>query len=557
MRRPERRDRQALGDGGGVRALDSRGIAGAATLVMLLFILSRGTGLLREIIIGARFGTGAELDAYLAAFRIPDLLFQLVAGGALGSAFIPAFAAAWTEGSRREAWLLFSRILNLLTLFLVLLCGLAMLFAEPLTARVIAPGFSAEQQRLTASLMRWMLASTVVFGASGLIMGALNAVQHFLLPAVAPALYNCAIIAGAWLLAPHVGIHGLVIGVAVGALLHLLVQLPALLRQGVHYRFSFHWQDAQVREVARLMAPRVLGLLFVQLNFLVNTVLASGLPDGSLSALNYAWLLMLLPQGIFAQAVATVAFPTFSAQVAAGSRAQLLQTLSGLLRLILFLSIPAAFLLFILDEPLIQLLFQRGRFDAGSTQAVAYALRFYALGLVAHAVVEIVVRVFYALHDTATPVVVGVATMALNIALSLALIGGLSYGGLALANSVATGLEMLLLLLLLGRKVRKDGAEGTDGKMAPGLPVRELLTSAGRSILAAAVMAGGVLFWLAMLPAGGAIFGIPAGWAAAFAGAGLGVVIYALASHLLGGAETRQLWALARKRRANRTLTQR
>lgn len=139
MTRSERRDRQALGDGGSVRALDSRGIAGAATLVMLLFILSRGTGLLREIIIGARFGTSAELDAYLAAFRVPDLLFQLVAGGALGSAFIPAFAAAWTEGSRREAWLLFSRILNLLTLFLVVLCGLAMLFAEPLTARVIAP----------------------------------------------------------------------------------------------------------------------------------------------------------------------------------------------------------------------------------------------------------------------------------------------------------------------------------------------------------------------------------------------------------------------------------
>ena len=408
MTKPDSRARQA---GEGVRALNSRGIASAATLVILLFILSRGTGLLREMIIGARFGTSAQLDAYLAAFRIPDLLFQMVAGGALGSAFIPTFAAAWTEGSQRQAWLLFSRILNLLTLFLVLLCGLALLFAEPLTARVIAPGFSAEQQQLTASLMRWMLASTVVFGASGLIMGALNAVQHFLLPAVAPVLYNCAIIGAAWLLAPALGIHSLVIGVAAGALLHLVVQLPALLGQGGRYQFSFGVGDAQVREVARLMGPRVLGLLFVQLNFLVNTILASGLPDGSLSALNYAWLLMLLPQGIFAQAVATVAFPTFSAQVAAGDRAQLLETLTGLLRLILFLSIPAAFLLFVLDEPFIELLFQRGRFDASSTEAVAYALRFYALGLVAHAVVEIVVRVFYALHDTATPVVVGVAAM--------------------------------------------------------------------------------------------------------------------------------------------------
>ena len=548
MTTPDSRNSDAQNSYGGVRALDSKAIAGAATLVMLLFILSRGTGLLREMIIGARFGTAADLDAYLAAFRIPDLLFQLVAGGALGSAFIPTFAAAWTEDGQQQAWLLFSRVLNLLTLFLVLLCGLAMLFAEPLVAGVIAPGFPVEQQKLTASLMRWMLASTVVFGASGLIMGALNAVQHFLLPAVAPVLYNCAIITGAWLLAPVMGIHGLVIGVAGGAVLHLLVQLPALLRQNVRYRFSFRIGDAQVREVARLMGPRVLGLLFVQLNFLVNTILASGLPDGSLSALNYAWLLMLLPQGIFAQAVATVAFPTFSAQVASGNRAQLLETLSRLLRLVLFLSIPAAFLLYVLDEPFIELLFQRGRFDVASTQAVAYALRFYALGLVAHAVVEIVVRVFYALHDTATPVVAGVATMALNILLSLALIGRLSFGGLALANSIATALEMLVLLILLARKVRASNQVPGHTTTLQGLPVRQLLKSGARSLLASAIMAGALLFGLELLPAGNAVFGIPAGWVAAIVGAGLGVLIYMLASYLLGGAEIRQLAALARRR---------
>ena len=548
MTRPDSRSAEARNSNGGVRALDSRGIASAATLVMLLFILSRGTGLLREMIIGARFGTAADLDAYLAAFRIPDLLFQLVAGGALGSAFIPTFAAAWTEGSQQQAWLLFSRVLNLLTLFLVILCGLAMLFAEPLVAGVIAPGFSVEQQRLTASLMRWMLASTVVFGASGLIMGALNAVQHFLLPAVAPVLYNCAIIAGAWLLAPVLGIHGLVVGVAVGSVLHLLVQLPALLGQRVRYRFSFRIGDAQVREVVRLMGPRVLGLLFVQLNFLVNTILASGLPDGSLSALNYAWLLMLLPQGIFAQAVATVAFPTFSAQVAAGDRAQLMATLSHLLQLVLFLSIPAAFLLYVLDEPLIELLFQRGRFDAASTQAVAYALRFYALGLVAHAVVEIVVRVFYALHDTATPVVAGVATVALNILLSLALIGRLSFGGLALANSIATALEMLVLLILLARKVRAPNQAAGQATTVQGLPVRQLLTSGARSLLASAVMAAAILLGLEVLPDGGVLFGIPAGWVAAVVGGGLGVLIYVVASYLLGSAEIRQLATLARRR---------
>ena len=379
-------------------------------------------------------------------------------------------------------------------------------------------------------------------------MGALNAVQHFLTPAAAPILYNCAIIAGAWLLAPAYGVHGLAFGVAAGALLHLLVQLPALLRQGARYHFSLRWQDTLVREVAWLMGPRVLGLLFVQLNFLVNTILASGLPGGSLSALNYAWLLMLLPQGIFAQAVATVAFPTFSAQVAAGNRAQLLETLTGLLRLVLFLSIPAACLLFILDEPLIQLLFQRGRFDEASTAAVAYALRFYALGLVAHAVVEIVVRVFYALHDTATPVVVGVATMALNILLSLALIGRLSYGGLALANSIATAAEMFLLLILLDRKLRSYSGVAAQREAVQGLPVGELLTSGGRSLLAAAAMAGGIATWLALLPDGGVVLWFPLGWVAAAVGVALGLLIYALASYILGSPELRRLAALARRR---------
>lgn len=520
----------------GVRALDSKGMAAAAVLVMLLFILSRGTGLLREMIIGARFGTSADLDAYLAAFRIPDLLFQLVAGGALGSAFMPTFAAAWTDDSQQQAWLLFSRVLNLLTLFLLVLCGLTMIFAEPLTARVIVPGFSAEQQRLTASLMRWMLASTVIFGASGLIMGALNAMQHFLLPAIAPVLYNCAIIAGAWLLAPTQGIHGLVIGVAMGSILHFAVQLPGLLRQGMSYTFSFQWQDPQVRDVARLMGPRVLGLLFVQINFLINTILASGLPNGSLSALNYAWLLMLLPQGVFAQAVATVAFPTFSAQVVAGNRTQLLETLSGLLRLILFLSIPAAFLLFLLDEPFIEILFQRGRFDGTSTQAVAYALRFYALGLVAHAVVEIVVRVFYALHDTTTPVVVGITAMVLNILLSLVLIDYLSYGGLALANSIATGLEMIVLLIVLERKLQ-------------GLPFRELLTSSGRSLLATFLMAAGVVSWLLILPARSSIAWLPLGWMAAIVGLGIGIFIYGIATFLLGSSEVRLIGDLVRRQR--------
>jgi putative peptidoglycan lipid II flippase len=520
----------------------SRGqrMASATAVVMLFFVLSRVTGLLREMIIGAQFGTSADLDAYLAAFRVPDLLFQLVAGGALGSAFIPTFAQVRAKQGEAAGWLLFSRVLNLVTLLLVILAALAALFAPFLIERIIAPGFEPSQQRLAADLMRGMLIGTIVFGASGLVMGALNAIQHFVLPAAAPVLYNGAIIFGALLLAPRYGIYGLVIGVVLGSLAHFGVQIPGLLRRKASYRFDFSWQDRGVRDVARLMGPRVLGLLFVQLNFLVNTILASGLAEGSLSALNYAWLLMLLPQGIFAQAIATVAFPTFAAQIAVEDTKGLHQTLLRTLRTVLFLTIPAAVVLYVLRVPIIQVLLERGNFDAGSTAAVAYALRFFALGLVAHAVVEIVVRVFYALKDTLTPVVVGIGTMVLNILFSLWWIGWLSYGGLALANSVATGLEMILLLILLKR-------------LLPGLSIRPLIGSILRSLVAAAAMGAVLWGWLLWLAGQDIqILWLPSSWLAAIGGGILAIASYLLASLVLRNEEMGIASALLRRRLINR-----
>ncbi len=460
-------------------ALSGRRLANAALLVMVFFVLSRVAGLAREIVIGAQFGTSPELDAYLAAFRIPDILFQLVAGGALGSAFIPTFATHWAQGERLQAWQLFSRVVNLVTLLLIVITSAVALFAQPLVEQLIAPDFAPEQQLLTAQLMRWMLLSTIIFGASGLIMGALNATQHFLLPAAAPVVYNLAIIGGA-LLAPRMGINGLVLGVVAGAGLHFAVQLPGLWQAHAAYQPLLSLADPGVREVMRLMGPRVLGLFFVQMHFLVNTILASGLASGSLSALNYAWLLMLLPQGVFAQSIATAIFPTFSAQVAAGKVSAMRTSFGQILRMILFLTIPAAVLLYLLRNPLITLLLQRREFTAESTTLVAFALQFYALGLVGHAVVEIVVRAFYALHNTWTPVLAGIGAMALNIGLSFWWVGSLQHGGLALANSVATTLEMFLLLWLLRGRLG-----GIDG--------RRLLTAVGKQSLAALVMGG--LLW--------------------------------------------------------------
>jgi putative peptidoglycan lipid II flippase len=465
-----------------------RRLASAALLVMIFFLLSRIMGLVREMVVAAHFGASAELDAYLAAFRVPDLLFQLVAGGALGSAFIPTFAGYWTQGDTSGAWLLFSRVLNLVTLLLTVVAAVAALFAEPLVRYLIAPGFAPDQALLTANLMRWMLVSTVLFGASGLVMGALNAVQHFLLPAAAPVLYNLAIIAGAWWLTPAFGVYGLALGVVIGAMAHLLVQLPGLWQARARYRPSFAWRDAGVGEVVRLMGPRALGLFFVQMHFLVNTILASGLSAGSLAALNYGWLLMLLPQGIFAQSLATAAFPTLAALAAAGQLGELRHTFSRTLRLTLFLTLPSAVGLLVLSRPLVGIVLERGAFDPDSTQRVAYALQLYAVGLVGHAVLEIVVRAFYALHDTWTPVKVGVAAMGLNIGLSVLWVERLGYGGLALANSCATTIEALALLWLLHRQLH-------------GFEARRIAQALGRQALAALVMAGALWLWLAVAPA--------------------------------------------------------
>ncbi|MFB0537413.1 MAG: murein biosynthesis integral membrane protein MurJ, partial [Anaerolineae bacterium] len=276
------------------------------------FALSRVLGLAREMIIGQQFGTSGELDAYLAAFRLPDILFQLVAGGALGSAFIPTFSGYLARGAERGAWRLASAVINLVLVVLSALALLAAAFAPLLVAKVVAPGFDPAKRALTVQLMRLMLLSPVIFGVSGIVMGILNSYQHFLLPALAPIVYNLSIIGAAFFLSPSLGIQSLAVGVVVGSVLHLAVQIPALIRRGMDYSPILGLGNPGVREVGRLMAPRVLGLAVVQLNFLINTILASGLADGSLAALNFAWLLMLLPQGIFAQALATAAFPTFS-----------------------------------------------------------------------------------------------------------------------------------------------------------------------------------------------------------------------------------------------------
>ncbi len=497
-------------------------LLGAATQVMLFFALSRVTGVVRDVVILAEFDLSAQLDAYQAAFRIPDMIFEVVAGGALGSAFLPTFTQLLQRQNEAKAWRLFSQAINAVTLLLTVLAAICIVLAPWLVRTLLVPGFTSDQQLLVAHLMRWLLLGTVVYGASGLCMAALNTKQHFALPALVPSLRNLTIIAGALFLTDVWGVYGLVAGAVVGSFLHLLIQLPTMVRHGMRYDFVLSWRDASLRHVARLMLPRMVGLAFFHLNFIVNTNLVSQLSPGNVSALEYGFRLLLLPFGLFGQALAIAAFPTFAAQVESQDWNTLQNTLRRSLRLVMFLALPAAAGMYLLRLPLIEALYERGSFTPESTIQVAYALQFFLPGLLAYAVVEITVRVFYAFHDTRTPVVAGVLTALLNMGFSVWWVRSLGFGGPALANGVATTLEMLLLLSWLRRKL-------------PNLEYRLLLTGLGQVVLATAGMAAWLWYTQDRLIASGWVQdSVFRPWLLIGAGIGLAVPIYLGLTWLLG-----------------------
>ncbi len=509
-------------------------IARAASLVMALFIVSRLLGLVRQVAISALFGTSANLDAYLAASRVTETVFLLVAGGALGSAFIPTFADHLTREDHDGAWELASAVINLTLIIMTIVVALIAVFAPGLVRTLVAPGFNPVHQRLTVRLLRIMLVTPVVFGVSGIVMAALNAHQHFLLPALAPSIYNLSIIGGAILLGPRVGVMGMALGAVLGSVLHLLVQAPQLLRYGARYVPVLGLRNPSVREIGRLMAPRVLGTAVAQINLLISNSLATRMGEGAVSAINFAWMLMLLPQGVFAQAVGTAAFPTFAEQAARGEHRALQRTLASTLRVILFLSIPATVGLIAVGKPVVRVLFERGAFGAASTDAVSWALAFFALGLLGHAGLEIVARAFYAMHDTFTPVWVGGLTVGLNVALSLTLpplfssAGLQPFGGLALANSLAVLAEFVLLLILI--RGRLGAIQG-----------RQIATTVAKSTLSALGMAIVLMVWTGVLADTGAL--VQGG-----GGIVVGLLTYLLVAALLGSDELRSMARLARQR---------
>jgi putative peptidoglycan lipid II flippase len=510
---------------------DNRQIARAAGLVMVAFVLSQITGLIYQMLVADTFGTDQSMDAFNAANRVSETLFRLIAGGALGSAFIPTFTQLLVKDDRNRAWQLASAVGNLVLLLLSILGVLAAIFAPQIVRHFLAPGFNdPTQEALTISLMRIMLPSAAIFGISGLMMGVLNSHQIFLIPALTPAMYRLGMIFGTVVLSPKMGIQGLAWGVIIGALAHLVIQIPTLFRQNFTYTPTFGWKLGEVREVIQLMGPRLLGVAVVELNFWVNTRLASYMPEGSVTGVTFAFVLMLMPQAAIAQSIATAAMPTLSAQYARGRLDNVRESLAGILRGVLFLSIPASIGLILLRVPVIQLLLQRGAFTERSTELVAWALLWYAAGLVGHSVMEVLARTFYALHDTRTPVMVGVAAMILNVIFSFSFstlfqqIGWMPHGGLALANSLATALETAVLLILIRRRL--GGIQG-----------RLVLQGFGSAILGVIAMSLAIWFWMNIMGSGSP-------WQVVVGGIIIGSTAYGVVLTILRVPETRQLLQL-------------
>lgn len=557
---------------GSVRALTSGQIMRAALVVLLGFLASGVLGLVRTAAYTAAFGATDELDVFFAAQRIPEMLFTLIAGGALGSAFIPVFAR-YLNTDDAHAWRLASAVMSWSALAASVL-GFMLAVTAPLYMPALLAEVPLEFQELAADLTRWMLITTVIFSFSGLAMGILNAHQQFLLPSIAISMNNIGLIVGAVVIAPLIptdsgpfaysaggpyNIYGLAFGSILGAALHLTVQIPGLVRIRAAIRPLFSTAVDGTGLVLRLMLPRMLGLAVTQLNFLVNVYFAGRMAEGSNSAINVAWFIMFFALGVIAQSVGTAVFPSLAKLAAEGDHAAFGERLRTAMSSILFLAIPASFGLIVLGHPVVALFLQRGQWTSAATAGTAWALAFFALGIAGHGLLEVLSRAFYALSDTRTPVLIGVLSLLSNIVLSIVFIQliddpgaftrtasarialpdapvrlleniSLARGpvaGLALANSLTTLLEAAALWYILSRRI---------GSLNDRVLLRRLAGS-----LIAAVGMGAAVYGIAAILDGTSNFIIVA------LGGAFGAAVYFVFAAALGIPEARAIPTLARR----------
>lgn len=435
-------------------------IARAAGVISGATLLSRILGFLRDLIIARAFGAGTATDAFFAAFRLPNMLRELLGEGALSAAFIPVFTESLSKRGREGAWRLAWTVLTLLT-FLLVLVSIAGILLAPWLIRVIAPGFRASPTKLDLAifLARMMFPYILFIGVAALLMAILNAQGHFATPALSPTMLNISMIGCALFLAPHLDppITALAIGVLIGGIGQLVIQMPVAWRRGMSDHRGIDLSDPGIGRIARLMAPGIAGLAITQVNVFIGTFLASFLGEGGISVLYYAFRLIQLPIGIFGVAIATAAFPAMAKQAADRSLGEVGATAASSIRMVLFVTLPSMVALMLFRVQIVQLLFERGAFDRTVTHATANAVFFYALGLGAYVSNRILVPAFYSIQDTTTPVRIGAVAVLANIAFSVLLIRPLGVGGLALATALSSFVNLGLLVTALRRRLGRLG----------------------------------------------------------------------------------------------------
>ena len=508
----------------------------AAGTVSGMTLVSRVFGFFRDMVIAMAFGSSPSADAFFVAFRIPNMQRRILAEGAMTAAFIPVFTETLTKKGEPVAWKLAANLFNILILVLSSASLLILIFS-PAVITIFAPGFIDEPGKfeLTVKLTRCMAPYLFFIGLAAFCMGVLNTLKVFALPAAAPISQNISMILSILFISPLMDepIMGLAIGVVVGGALQLFIQLPAVLKKGMPFEKTLNFKQKEVFKIARLMGPVILGIAVYELNIMIDTLIASLLPGGSISYLYYGNRLVQLPLGIFAVALGVALLPTLSGQAAKGNLKELVQTLGFSIRLILFITIPATVGLIILREPIINTLWERGEFLASTTDGTAIALLYYSIGLCAYSGIKIIAPAFYSLQDTKTPAKIGIYSMILNTVLNLLLMGPLQHGGLALATSIAALFNVALLIYYLRKRLGLMGG-------------RKILRSTVKMALAALAMGiitylGRENFFYNSDPLLIRLFVLTACIS-------IGMLVYALLSHFMRNEEWRFLLDLTKKK---------
>ncbi|MBI1833726.1 MAG: murein biosynthesis integral membrane protein MurJ [Candidatus Andersenbacteria bacterium] len=428
-------------------------IVSAAFIIGVASLASAFVGLVRQRVFSTHFGAGDTFDAFIAAFRVPDLIFNLVVIGALSAAFIPMFTEKLVKKSgEEEAYTFASAVLNILIIAVVVLAVVYAALA-PWFVPLIAPGFEGEKLQLTIRLSQIMSVQPILLGASFVFSGILNSYKRFVAYALAPIFYNLGIIAGVIWLVPMMGINGLGWGVVLGAALHILVQFPAVLRVGFKWKPVLTSSNSDLKKLWKMMVPRVFGLAAQQINLLVVTILGSGLLVGSIAVFNLANNIYNLPITIFGIAFSQAAFPTLAEYAATKRHSEFRGTLTRTFRYILFFAIPLSALFYLFRAQIVRVLFGDGAFDWEDTVMTFETLGFLVISIFAQATIPLLTRAFYAKQDTKTPVIISIISIVANVALALWLAPRMGVQGLALAFSIGAIIQLLLLLGILHRQL--------------------------------------------------------------------------------------------------------